>query len=235
MKHLRFYQTIMNHELFMFRDPTRELDWVRESVRNRARESHRECHREPERATETHRDSFWLSLTLSDSLWVSLILSSLRDAAHFQIGWIFGKVPKGGRGGHFQSKNLYCKIWTFKQCFFSMKMIQRGLFRVCFYPITMLNCCTTCTSWEIGSYNTQQSRQMNIRTFVTILSRNPQYDFPKMRGGVKGCLKFFRKFIRFCMVILPKRQRKREDYVQCKDTSALFSLLIPSPTSGKGQ
>ena len=24
---------------------------------------------------------------------------------------------------------------------------------------------------------------MNIRTFVTILSRNPQYDFPKMRGG----------------------------------------------------
>ena len=26
-------------------------------------------------------------------------------------------------GGHFQSKNLYCKIWTFKQGFFSMKMI----------------------------------------------------------------------------------------------------------------
>ena len=24
---------------------------------------------------------------------------------------------------------------------------------------------------------------MNIRTFVTILSRNPQYNFPKMRGG----------------------------------------------------
>ena len=24
---------------------------------------------------------------------------------------------------------------------------------------------------------------MNIRTFVTILSRNPQHDFPKMRGG----------------------------------------------------
>ena len=23
---------------------------------------------------------------------------------------------------------------------------------------TMLNCCTTCISWEIGSYNTQQSR-----------------------------------------------------------------------------
>ena len=39
-----------------------------------------------------------------------------------------------------------------------MKMIQRGLFRVCFHPITMLNCCTICISWEIGSYNTQQSR-----------------------------------------------------------------------------
>ena len=26
---------------------------------------------------------------------------------------------------------------------------------------------------------------MNIRTFVAILSRNPQYDFPKMRGGSK--------------------------------------------------
>ena len=24
---------------------------------------------------------------------------------------------------------------------------------------------------------------MNIRTFVAILSRNPQYDFPKMKGG----------------------------------------------------
>ena len=24
---------------------------------------------------------------------------------------------------------------------------------------------------------------MNIRTFVAILSRNPQYNFPKMRGG----------------------------------------------------
>ena len=38
-----------------------------------------------------------------------------------------------------------------------MKMTQKGLFRVCFQPITTLNCCTTCISWEIGSYNTQQS------------------------------------------------------------------------------
>ena len=64
-----------------------------------------------------------------------------------------------------------------------MKMIQRGLFRVCFQPITMLNICTTCISWEIGSYNTQQCLHINIRTFVTILSRKAQYNFPKMRGG----------------------------------------------------
>ena len=64
-----------------------------------------------------------------------------------------------------------------------MKMIQKVFFRVCFQPITTLNCCTTCISWEIGSYNTQQSAIMNIRTFVAILSRNPQHDFPKMRGG----------------------------------------------------
>ena len=55
------------------------------------------------------------------------------------------------RGGHFQSKNLYCKIWTFKQGFLTMKMIQKNLFRVCFHPITMLNICATCISWEIGS------------------------------------------------------------------------------------
>ena len=48
---------------------------------------------------------------------------NLRDAFPFQNGWIFGKVPKGG-GGHFQSKNLYCKIWTFKQGYLTMKLIQ---------------------------------------------------------------------------------------------------------------
>ena len=31
---------------------------------------------------------------------------------------------------------------------------------------------------------------MNIRTFVTILSRNPQYNFPKMRGGSKAVWNF---------------------------------------------
>ena len=54
-----------------------------------------------------------------------------REASPYQNVWIFGKVPKGG-GGHFQSKNFCCKFWTFEQGFFGIKMIQRGIFRVCF-------------------------------------------------------------------------------------------------------
>ena len=48
----------------------------------------------------------------------------------------FRKSSKRG-GGHFQSKNLYCKIWTFKQGFFSMKVIQKGLLG---YVFTLLPC-----------------------------------------------------------------------------------------------
>ena len=68
----------------------------------------------------------------------------------------------------------------------------------------MLNICTTCISWEIGSYDTQQCLHMNIRTFVTILSRKAQCNFPKMRGGVKGRFELFRKFIRFGNVRRPE-------------------------------
>ena len=35
----------------------------------------------------------------------------LRDGSGLQNTWIFGQVPKGG--GHFQSKNLYSRFWTF--------------------------------------------------------------------------------------------------------------------------
>ena len=35
------------------------------------------------------------------------------------------------------------------------------------------------------------------------LIKNPQHDFPKMRGGVKGRSELFRKFIRFGRVRLP--------------------------------
>ena len=35
----------------------------------------------------------------------------LRDGSGLQNTWIFGQVPMGG--GHFQSKNLYSRFWTF--------------------------------------------------------------------------------------------------------------------------
>ena len=38
------------------------------------------------------------------------IIQVLREASHLQNGWIFGKFPKGRGGGHFQSKNLYCRF-----------------------------------------------------------------------------------------------------------------------------
>ena len=40
----------------------------------------------------------------------------ITDGWWYQNGWIFGKVSKGGVG-HFQSKNLYCRFWTFIQGF----------------------------------------------------------------------------------------------------------------------
>ena len=78
----------------------------------------------------------WLGQKTKFFQWVYL-KAPLRDAFPFQNGWIFGKVPKGG-GGHFQSKNLYCKIWTFKQGYLTMKLIQRGLFRLCFSTIVLI-------------------------------------------------------------------------------------------------
>ena len=55
----------------------------------------------------------------------------VRDEWKYQNGCFSEKFQKGGVC-HFQSKNLYCRFWTFKQGFLSMKMIQKGHFRVCF-------------------------------------------------------------------------------------------------------
>ena len=43
----------------------------------------------------------------------------------------------------------------------------------------MLNICTPCISWEIGSYEHTHF----CHNFVAILWRKAQHDFPKMRGG----------------------------------------------------
>ena len=45
------------------------------------------------------------------SMPAEVLKSSQRDGSRYQIGWIFGKVPKGGRG-HFQYKKLCCRFWT---------------------------------------------------------------------------------------------------------------------------
>ena len=45
-------------------------------------------------------------------------------------------------------------------------------------------------------------------TSVMNFGKNLQYDFPKMRGGVKGGLEFFRKFICFGGGRLPLERRK---------------------------
>ena len=44
---------------------------------------------------------------------------------------------------------------------------------------------------------------MNIRTFVAFLSRNLQYDFPKMRGGSKAVWNFSEKTSVFVASIVP--------------------------------
>ena len=84
-----------------------------------------------------------------------------------------------------------------------MKIIQKGLFRVCFQPITMLNCCTTCISWEIGSYNTKQSRHNEHTHFCRNFVAKSAIWFSKDEGGVKGRLELFRSFIRFGDAVCP--------------------------------
>ena len=64
-----------------------------------------------------------------------------------------------------------------------MKMIQKGLFRVCFQPITMMNCCTTCILWEIGSYNTQQSRHNEHMHFCRNFVAKSAIWFSENEGG----------------------------------------------------
>ena len=49
----------------------------------------------------------------------SLTLSDTKGRVRLPNRMIFWKSAKGGGGvGHFQSKNLYCKFWNFKQGLF---------------------------------------------------------------------------------------------------------------------
>ena len=60
---------------------------------------------------------------------------NLREGFRYQIGWIFGKVPKGG-GVIFNPKLYIADFGKFKQGFLSMKLKKRRVisgFRVCFF------------------------------------------------------------------------------------------------------
>ena len=48
---------------------------------------------------------------------------------------------------------------------------------------TMLNCCTTCISWEIGSYNTQQSRHTEHTHFCRNFVAKSATWFSENEGG----------------------------------------------------
>ena len=61
----------------------------------------------------------------------------------------------------------------------------------------MLNICTTCNSWEIGSYKTQQSRHNEHTHFCRNFVMKSAIWFSENEGGVKGRLELFQKFVRF--------------------------------------
>ena len=59
----------------------------------------------------------------------------IREGSRYQIGWIFGKVPKG-KGVIFNPKIYIADFGNFKQGFLIMKLIKRRVisgFRVCFF------------------------------------------------------------------------------------------------------
>ena len=120
---------------------------------------------------------------------------AFRDGRPYQNGWIFGKVPKLYIAD-FGPLNRAFSAWKW------YKRVSLGYVFNQFNGNTMLNCCTTCISWEIGSYNTQQSRH-NEHTHFCREIRN--MIFRRWGGGgVKGRLELFRKFIRFGRADRPK-------------------------------
>ena len=65
----------------------------------------------------------------------------------------FRKSSKGW--GLISNPKIYiAKFGPFNRAFSAWKWYKRVVSGYIFQPITMLNCCTTCISWEIGSYNT---------------------------------------------------------------------------------
>ena len=88
----------------------------------------------------------------------------------------------------FNSKIFIAKFGHWNRAFSAWKWYKRaflGMFSTN-YHVELLYYMHS--SWEIGSYNTQWSRHNELthfcHNFVTILSRNPRYNFLKIRGAV---------------------------------------------------
>ena len=82
------------------------------------------------------------------------------------------------------------KFGPVNRAFSSWKWYKGVILGYVFQPITMLNC-TTCISWEIGSYNANVAMLRMLQMF-----------------GI------FRKFIRFCRAIRPWAQHSTKKHCQ---------------------
>ena len=99
----------------------------------------------------------------------------IREGSHYQIGWIFGKVSRGGV--IFNPKIYIADFGNFKQGFLSMELIKRRVilgFRVCFFQqLDWYKLILTDTFWPMPPC---------INVSISII-KNLHYNFPKMRGG----------------------------------------------------
>ena len=85
--------------------------------------------------------------------------TSLEEETSYQIGWFFGKVPKGGVV-IFNPKIYVADFGNFKQGFLSMKSIQKSNFRVqgMFFSTIALRKNQNKTNFEKGSSSTTSLR-----------------------------------------------------------------------------
>ena len=71
----------------------------------------------------------------------------IRGAARFQIGWIFGKVLKGGRGVIFNPKIYIAKFGPLNRAFWPWKWYKKVFLG---YVFTLLPCWTFVLRAQIG-------------------------------------------------------------------------------------
>ena len=83
-------------------------------------------------------------------------------------------------------KNFVADFGHLNRAFSAWKWYKRVFLGYVFNQFngnTMLNCCTTCISWEIGSYNTQQSRHTEHTHFCRNFVAKSATWFSENEGG----------------------------------------------------